>query len=168
MAQHAKDVWRFFPKPLLANDWFVRNRVERLIEFDRGEHLSEGLLYTLPAELYLEWAREDPPRRGPVVMNWLPIAIRSEGGDLSWHPALENFIAEFGDQGGVLAALSARLHPRSWSGSLAIHLRPQLKLLESWFTHARREVRQWARDQIDRTNTQIEEERRRSDDDHVR
>jgi hypothetical protein len=168
MTKHAKDVWRYFSKLLLANDWFVRNRVERLIDFNRGENLKEGLLYALPAELYLEWAREDPPRRAPVVMNWLPIAMRGEGGDLSWHPALENFMAEFGDQRGVLGALSARLHPRSWSGSLAVHLEPQLRLLESWFTHPRREVRQWVRDQIDRTNTQIEEETRRSDDDYVR
>jgi hypothetical protein len=148
--------------------WLWRTLDDVVGSVGRNNHLDAGLLYALPADIYLDWIRIDPPRRASTVMRWLPIATKSQEGNLSWHPALENFIAEFGYQEQVLAALSTRLHPRSWWGSLAIHLEPQLKLLESWSTHPCPEVRRWVRDQINRTNIQIQEARQRSDEDHVR
>ena len=123
---------------------------------EHDDHLGPGLLYAIPAGLYLEWARKDPARRASLVMKWLPIAMKSEDGSLVWHFALENFISEFGNHEKVLAALSSRLHPRSYYGSLAPHLDPLVKLLESWFTHPYPEVRHWARDRINWVNTQAQ------------
>jgi len=152
----------------LRKDWLIRHQLESLIEFDHDNRLGAGLLYALPAEFYLDWARKDAPRRARIIVDWLPIATKAEDGTLSWHPALQDFIAEFGNQDGVLAALSIRLHPRSWWGSLAPHLEPQLKLLNSWSAHSRCEVRNWAREEINRISAEIRDARKREDEDAVR
>ncbi len=168
MDQHPREVWAGVARLLQEKDPLVRHRLKWLVESEHKDHLEPGLLYALPADLYLEWARKDVPRRASLVLDWLPIAVSANDGTLSWHPALQAFIAEFGNQGPVLVALSRRLHPRSWWGSLAPHLEPQVKLLESWTAHERPEVRQWVREQINWTHAQIQEARQRQDEDVVR
>lgn len=168
MERNPKEIWAGVAPLLVRKDWLMRHRLERLIEFDHDNHLGAGLLYGLPAELYLNWVRKDGPRRASIIVDWLPIATKADDGTLSWHPALQDFIAEFGDQDGVLAALSSRLHPRSWWGSLAPHIEPQLKLLDSWSAHSRPEVRKWAREEINRIRGQIRDARQREDENAVR
>jgi hypothetical protein len=119
----------------------VRYRLEQLFECDRDDHLGPGPLYSLPASLYLNWVRKDRKGRAATVMDWLPVVERGGEGPLCWHPALEAFVAEFGGEDEVLPALSSRLRPRSWWGSLAPHLEPLLPLVESWLQHPNAELR---------------------------
>jgi hypothetical protein len=166
MDRHPQVVWTGVARLLRGNDWLVHHKLKALIGFEHNDHLGPGLLYELPADLYMEWARKDASRRASLVVEWLPIATKAEDGSLSWHPALQDFISEFGNRDHVLAALSGRLRPRSWSGSLVPRLESQLKLLDSWREHARTEVRKWARHEINKIHAQIEDEQR-SDDEHI-
>jgi hypothetical protein len=168
METHPKEVWAAVARLLIGRNNLFRYRLDSLLEPDHDDHFGSGLLYALPAYLYLDWARKDPPCRAFLVVDWLPIATRATDGAMSWHPTLQDFIAEFGNQDNVLSAVFSRLHPRSWGGSLAPHLELQLKLLESWSEHARPEVRRWARDGINRLRAEIQEERRRNDEEIVR
>ena len=138
----------------MGNDPLIRHRVVSLVSSEYDDYLGPGFLYAVPPNLYMEWARKDTTSRASIVIKWLPITVKTEDGALSWHPALQSFVLEFGEEGAVLAALSSRLHPRSWWGSLAPHLEPQVKLLESWATHPRPKVRQWARDRINWIKTE--------------
>ena len=124
----------------MGNDPLIRHRVVSLVSSEYDDYLGPGFLYAVPPNLYMEWARKDTTSRASIVIKWLPITVKTEDGALSWHPALQSFVLEFGEEGAVLAALSSRLHPRSWWGSLAPHLEPQVKLLESWATHPRPKV----------------------------
>ena len=129
---------------------------------DSGEdNLGPGLLFSLPANLYLNWARKDPARRAGIVVRWLPIAIKAEDGSLSWHPALVDFVSEFGAEPNVLSGISRRLQPSSWWGSLTPFLEPLLPLLGSWSGHQIPEVRRWVRKQIEYIRAEI----RRADQD---
>lgn len=168
MEQYPHEAWACVAQLLVENDRPVRRQLDKLIKSERDDNLGPGLLYALPADLYLEWVRKDAAGRASIVVDWLPIVTKADGGKLSWHPDLQAFIVEFANQPGVLAALSRRLHPTSCSGSLVPHLEPFLNLLDSWSTHANAEVRKWARDQINRIRTEIQNERRRDDEDEVR
>jgi hypothetical protein len=148
MEDHPKEIWTEASKLLLQNDSEVGFCFGHLMECPSENHLGSGLFYVLPAELYLDWARKAPSLRAFVIVKWMPLTIKTTGDKLIWHPALEAFIAEFGAADRVLDELSARLCPRSWSGSLVPYLEPLLPLLETWTNHPLSTVRQWASRQI--------------------
>ena len=156
IAGYPQEVWKSISELLMGNDPLIRHRVVRLVRSEHDDNLGPGFLFAVPANLYLEWARKDITSRASIVMKWLPITVKAEDGALSWHPALQSFVLQFGEEGAVLAALSSRLHPLSWWGSLAPHLEPQVKLLESWATHPHPKVRQWARDRINWIKTEAQ------------
>jgi hypothetical protein len=165
---HPVEVWAEVAELLQENDWRIRRHLETLIGLRYDDHLAAGLLYALPADLYLEWARKDPVHRAPIVLDWLPVATKAEDGSLSWHQALQDFITEFGNQRDVLRALWTRLQLRSWSGSSVPYLESLVKLLSSWSAHTHVEVRQWVRDKLTEIADQIEHEQQRDDERLIR
>ncbi|PKN63133.1 MAG: hypothetical protein CVU57_20940 [Deltaproteobacteria bacterium HGW-Deltaproteobacteria-15] len=166
--RHPREVWVEVARILQGKDLPVRHRLEQLIQPDHKDHLGRGLLHSLPESFYLEWVRKDAPNRASIVVEWLPVAKKEEDGTLTWHPALQDFIAEFGNQDRVLRTVASRLHPRSWSGSLVPHLERQLKLVKSWSAHAHPQVRKWARCQVAAIGAQIEAEKKRDEENEVR
>ena len=106
MKSHPEEVWAEVAGLLQVDDRRIGRRLKTLIGSRHDDHLAPGLLYALPADLYVNWARKDPDHRAAVVLHWLPVATKTDDGSLSWHPALQDFIAEFGKQQDVLRALS--------------------------------------------------------------
>ncbi|MFP2903499.1 hypothetical protein ACLESD_00165 [Pyxidicoccus sp. 3LFB2] len=168
MGVHPKEVWANVARLLQNKSATVRHRLESLLGLDNDKHLEAGLLYNLPRDLYLDWARRNPSERASVVMKWLPIVTKSEDGTLSWHSALEEFVAEFGNQKYVLDELSSRLHPRVYWGSAVPQLEPLLPLLRSWSAHSRAEVRHWASGRITWIRELIQQNEQERDEDVVR
>jgi hypothetical protein len=168
MERYAKEVWAEAAKLLLHNDADGNFRFEQLVERPYENYLGSGLFYHLPAELYLGWARKAPLVRAFRIVKWMPLTSITSGDDLSWHPALEAFMAEFGAADRVLGELSIRLIPRSWNGSLVPYLMALIPLPEAWTSHQLTPVRQWASRQIVSLNQWIERERRRDEEDVVR
>ena len=154
---YPREVWISISKLLITEDYLIRHRIDWLLRRENDDYQAPGFLFDLPEALYFDWARKDPLNRASIIMKWLPVTQKNEAGALEWHPSLNNFISEFGDQDNVLGALSRRLHPLSWQGPLLPHLHPQLKLLESWTTHPNQKLRQWARDRMNRINTSAED-----------
>ncbi|MHB1104636.1 MAG: hypothetical protein ACYC0C_18065, partial [Devosia sp.] len=132
------------------------------------DHLARGLSFPVPSELILEWVRKDPATRAIPAAAWIPVAVKNSDGSLSWDPELERFVSEFGDVPDVMPAISKRLHPSSWWGSLAPYLEPVIPLIESWRTHPKGEVRRWASNQLDWLKKEIADARKRSEEDAVR
>jgi hypothetical protein len=168
MEEHPKEIWGEASRLLLQNDADMKFRFEHLVECPYENYLGSGLFYKLLAELYLDWARKAPSLRAFIIVKWMPLTTKTADDGLSWHPALEAFIAEFGAADRVLDELSARLCPRSWSGSLVPYLEPLLPLLETWTSHPLPTVRQWASRQIISLKNWIEQERRRDEEDVIR
>lgn len=168
IGSHPDQVWVEISKKLMSKDWHFRHRLERLIDFDRDDYLGAGLLFDLPSNLYMNWARLDPAKRAAIIVTWLPVSTKQHDGTLSWHPAMAAFIAEFGGQEDVLRQLSARLHPRSWWGSLGPHLEPFLPLLAQWQQHPKAEVRRWVSTVVGHIQAEIQQARQRSEEDAVR
>lgn len=152
--RYPREVWTNIVKLLGSNDFLVRHRIEGLVMSEHDDYMGPGFLFAIPADIYLEWASKDPAHRASIVMRWLPITMKTEEGGLAWHPALESFVAEFGSEASALGALASRLHPRAYYAPLRPHIEPQIKLLESWVTHPKPKVRQWARERITWINSQ--------------
>jgi hypothetical protein len=171
MRSHPKEVWAAVSKLLLRRDWRFRDRLGDLLGFDREDHLGPGILFDLPPELYVEWARGNPDKRAATVVEWLPLvqATEPEGtAALSWHPALESFVAAFAEATSVLGAVARRLRRQSGSGSEVPHLERVLPLLDTWSKHSRPGVRSWAANQKAALRTAIEDERRHDEEHDVR
>jgi hypothetical protein len=117
--RYPREVWTNIVKLLVSNDFLVRHRIEGLVMSEQENYIGPGFLYAIPPDLYLEWARKDPARRASIVLRWLPITKKAEGGALVWHPALESFVAEFGNEAAVIGALASRLHPATMIKSVS-------------------------------------------------
>jgi hypothetical protein len=168
VALHPKVTWAEVAKKLTSKSWHDRFYAEKLLEAShRDDHLARGLSFGVPQNIYLDWVRSKPSRRAAIAVAWLSIAEKAESG-LKWHPELEAFVAEFGDQPDVLSAISRRLIPTSFWGGLAPHLEQVVPLVESWQTHPNAHLRDWAANQLDWLRKTIAHETRRSEEDVVR
>ena len=166
--KHPKEVWAEASRLLLQTDTMMRYRFKQLVRCEYRDHLGAGLFFHLPAELYLDWVRRDPAHRAFIVLQWLPLTTEAIDGSLSWHTALEGFIAEFGEAERVLGELATRFHPRSWVGSIVPHLEPIISLLEKWTSHPLPTVRHWASCQITGIKEWIEREKQTDEERSVR
>jgi hypothetical protein len=166
---HPAEVWKEIAKAVTSRSWHVRFHAEHLLASSHGDdHLARGLSFNVPPAIYLAWVREKPTKRAASAVAWLAIAAKDDEGSLCWERETEDFIREFGDEPDVLSAMSSRLHPSSWSGSLAPHLEPLVPLLETWRGHSNPTVRRWVDAQIDWLRKGIVVETKRSEEDVVR
>ena len=165
LASHPYEVWREVSKLLTATDSQVRFYAKQFFEPDHNNHLGPGLLYGLPPDVYLDWVRKAPAKRAGIVTEWLPITTTGSDGKLTWHPGLQAYVKEFGNQPCALVGLARRLCLRAGWGSDVPHLEPLLPLLEMWAdTHERAEVRHWAREQIGYISAEIDASRKRDEE----
>lgn len=170
MTLHPLPVWNEITKKLTSRSWYNRFYAENLLEarHQNDDHLGRGLSFNVPAQIYMDWVREKAKARAAMAAAWLPIAEKGDAGQLKWHPELEAFVGEFGDQPNVMLAISRRLTPTSYWGGLARYLEPIVPLVESWSTHPNPGVRSWAAAQLDWLHKKIAEETKRSEEDVVR
>ncbi|MCX5497636.1 hypothetical protein OSH11_23260 [Kaistia dalseonensis] len=172
MALYPATVWAEITRKLTSKSWYDRFYAEHLLEAqhlgDDGEYLGRGLSFNVPPQVYMDWVREKQDARAAMAVSWLPIADKNDRGQLTWHAELEAFVAEFGNQADVLAAVSSRLLPTSYWGGLERYLEPLIPLIQSWSSHPNANIRRWVAEQLDRLNNAIAEERKRSEEDVVR
>lgn len=169
MGIHPDQVWAVISSNIISPSWHVRFYARKLLESrSHDDHLSRGIAFNVPLELILQWVRQEPQHPAALAVDWLPVAVKDQDGSLKWSREVEEYIREFGGIPDVLHALSARMHPTSWWGSLAPHLEPLIPLLETWRTHPNPAVRGWASRTIDALRKEIREEAKRSEEDVVR
>ena len=77
MDSHPQEVWAEVVGLLQVNDRRIGRHLNTLIGLRHDDHLGPGVLYALPADLYLKWARKDPAHRAPIVLDWLPVATKA-------------------------------------------------------------------------------------------
>lgn len=97
--------------------------------------------------LLLAWAaKEDARRRYPLIaLTVSTFKSRDEEPKLFLNPIISRLLAAAPEPEEVLSALTDRLHPRAWSGSLAHILDQRREVLEGLFDHPDRRLAEWAR-----------------------
>jgi hypothetical protein len=154
-------VWAEFAERLETETNASRYRLDRLLEPDRDDRSSAGVLFQLPAELYLLWVRQEPDKRAQIIAGWIPLTEATDSSAHTWHPALLSFLAEFADAPGVQGQIGWRFRPGSWSGSLIPYLERWLPLLNQLRDHTNVAISRWAMAARDALVRQIETERGR-------
>lgn len=134
--QSPNEVW-----PVLSGFYEIATRVERerlggltsatkLFAYDVSR-TGPGALFETPLWLMLDWAAEDPEGRVAFLVSFFPI-LQLQGGDWTWHPALQQLAQLYGASKRFQDALRLRIFPSSWGGSLAAHLTSFKGPLASW------------------------------------
>ncbi|MCV3243469.1 hypothetical protein [Mesorhizobium sp. ZC-5] len=144
-----------------------RGRLKQMIgpdrdRFDRTRHTGPGPLFGVPQDPILKWA-DEAADRPPLLIDFFPILSDSDDGVREWHPALEAIATRYGTQEAFLKALSGRMRPSSWSGSIVPLLEVYLAPLENWYKHPVRELAKWAKSMHQSLEVQIEREQQYDD-----
>ncbi|ASS60324.1 hypothetical protein [Rhizobium leguminosarum] len=142
-----------------------RNRLKRLIgpandKFDGRETRDAGMLFGVPQDLVFEWADGSADRPG-LIVDFYPILSEANEKEFVWHPAMEIVAERYGKSKEFQSALSMRLRPSSWSGSIVPLLEVYLSPLQRWFNHPVRALSIWARGKHRLLERQIEIEKQR-------
>lgn len=140
-----------------------RNRLKRLIgpsnaRFDGSETRDAGTLFGVPEEVVFQWA-DASPERPALLIDFYPILAEGKDKEFVWHPALGKIAERYGKSKAFLEALSKRLRPSSWSGSIIPILEVYLGPLRSWADHPVRAVSLWAKRELRYLERRIEIER---------
>ncbi len=128
-------------------------RLERLIGIeqhysDNASFSSAGLLFTDSIEYeYIAWTKFNSAIRTPFLCMFYPILEKNDNDTYQWHPATLRLAEEFGSVKEFREALSDRLRPSAWSGSIIPHLKKYLVPLKTWYEHPTQEIRSWAREE---------------------
>jgi hypothetical protein len=101
VADHPIIVWEAVARFFEIATPIERRSLDRLVGpprhgFDGSDLIQPGILFDVPEELRLDWARIDPPNRIAFLSSFYPIFIRGEDGTLAWHPAISALAKEFG------------------------------------------------------------------------
>ena len=121
---------------------------------------GSGRLFSSAMESeYLSWAKINSTVRTPFLCLFFPILEKNEDGTYQWHPATSKMAEAFGTVKEFREALSTRLHPSSWSGSIIPYLRKYLMPLREWYGHPVQEIQSWARDTHRTLEREIERNR---------
>ncbi len=130
-------------------------------------YLGAGVLFGLPEEMLLGWARESPENRIGFLCDFYPVLIDKDGGGKSWHPAFERLASEFGKYKSFQQEAFGRLRPSSWWGSMVPFLEVFIEPLENWFEHQNAALARWSRDTYGNLQRQIEWEKKRDDENQL-
>jgi hypothetical protein len=106
-------------------------RAKAVQAFEDFQRFRKNPLEIVPDDVLLAWCDLDPTVRYPIMAAAAPLFKRPTNNDPhDWLPLASKLIAKAPDPDAVLKEIVGRLHPRSWSGSLAAKLEGRLRLLE--------------------------------------
>ena len=153
----------FETHPLIALDEFLlpelRPRYRGLFEGDFGFGTP---VENVGAETLVQWANIDPDRRYPLLGKSIPMFKRQQGEEENGVSTL--FLEILGhapDKRAFLGDSWSRLHPPSWSGSLADILVRRRAAITTLGDNVGGEVRQWVTDMLPELERWIEHESKR-------
>jgi len=154
----------FETHPLIALDEFLlrelRPRNRGLFEGDFG---SGTPVEDVGVETLIQWADVDPDRRYPLLGKSIPMFKRPQGDeedDVS--PLFLEILGHAPDQRAFLGDIWLRLHPRSWSGSLADILVRRRVAITKLGDNFGGDVRQWVVEMLPELDRWIEHESKRN------
>jgi len=158
-------VWEVLSEVLIGSDPLASYSLQMLLRnpFEHGvDHLAEDL----PEGLLWSWCQSHSDR-APAILVSILSPLKSIGGKTEINPIVMRILTTYGDQKGVLSALSANLGTYSTWGSAIPHFSKLKDVLLSLTTHAKAQIRNWARSYVSYLEKEIEHERTREEEQDV-
>lgn len=142
--------------PLIGQTIISRDEQHWLFQFALGdiprpETQPNPAILNLPEETLFAWCLANPDRAPAFVAATVPLLEADETGGptRSLHPVIRRLIDEFGHSRSVLEAISRNMGSFSWAGSASSVFRLYREPLLELQNHTKREVRKWARVELD-------------------
>ena len=156
----------FETHPLIALDEFLlrelklRNRGLFEAYFGSGTPVED-----VAPEILLQWADVDPDRRYPLLGKSIPLFKRKQAEEENGVSGMFlDILGHAPDKRAFLDDIWSRLHPRSWSGSLADILVRRRAEIGTLGNNVGGEVQQWVTDMLPELDRLIEHESKRDRD----
>lgn len=156
----------FETHPLIALDEFLlpelKPRNRGLFEADFG---SGTPVENVAPEILFQWADVDPGRRYPLLGKSIAMFKRRQGEEENGVSSLFlNILDHAPDKRAFLGDIWSRLHPRSWSGSLADILARRRAAISTLGDNVGGAVQQWVVEMLPELDRWIEHESKRDRD----
>lgn len=119
------------------------------------------------AMVYAKYAGDDQIRMLALEISWLPI-IFGENDDLTWHPALQDYVTAYHSIPGVLDVLKFRLITRTLIEAHSVELSLIIQMLEKWIMLPEPALKTWAEEQMLSLKSTLFEARRDDEEMMVR
>lgn len=114
----------------------------------------------IPENILVGWCEEDPTARYPLIVSSLQTYSKSKDSEeLYWEPIVFSIFEKSPNIKAVLSQLESEIYPMSWSGSRAEGMAKRLPLLEKLFKHSNSVVREWAIEQHQKLQIEVENQR---------
>ena len=123
-------------------------------QFDASNLLIKGNQKKL-----ISWCKQNSPKGPKKLAHIVPRYSTGVNEGEGWHPLAKKLIDKFGDIDEVRKALEANLNTFSWTGSLVPLFQAHKKLFKELENHNIKEVRIWARGNIEQIDKRIEEQK---------
>lgn len=114
-----------------------------------------------PEGAILNWIRDEPEVRAPLVAAEIRLASISQSGEVSVNSLVTQLLEIASDKPPVLNALLRDLHPSYWSGSLEQTLQASIFALKILAVHEDMQVSSWAQETLRNIDRRIEQDRQR-------
>lgn len=117
LAKYLEEVWPYFSKDILSDDWRSRTSIVDLFSADNSLWLQE----IVPDEFLIEWCIKNSEKAPGIIPNIAPMFIY-EGANVALTP-LANFLLDKFPNDEVLAGIWRNTRSTSWVGSINPHLK---------------------------------------------
>lgn len=166
--ERPNDIWQALSRFFEVATARERHQLESLIgpSTHGDNHHSEGILFGVPEEAMISWAKVDAANRAPFLCMFYPVLADESTEPRTWHDALRGLAMEFGGVRTFRQTLASRLRPSSWWGSIVPFLEISLAPLNEWFNHPIPALAQWARDVHGSLLREIDRERKRREEEN--
>ena len=148
--------------PLIGQAIISRDEQHLLFQFALGdmprpETQPKPAILHLPEETLFAWCLANPDRAPAFVAATVPVLEADETGgpSRSLHPVMRRLIDEFGHSRSVLEAIGRNMGSFSWAGSASSVFRLYREPLLELQNHTKREVRKWARVELESVDDSI-------------
>jgi hypothetical protein len=96
-------------------------------------YLQPNPMEQVPGETLVAWCAQDGEKRFPAIASSAPVfQMSADRNPIGWAPLAYALVRNSPDPVAVMRAYAARLRPTSWSGSRAVILEANTKLLREW------------------------------------
>ena len=148
--------------PLIGQAIISSDEQGWLLEFALGDPSRPGTqprpaILNLPEETLFAWCRANPDRAPAFVAAIVPL-LEADGAGAptrKLHPVMRRLIDEFGHSQFVLEAIDRNMGSFSWTGSASSVFRLYREPLLELQNHTKREVRKWARVELESLDDSI-------------
>jgi hypothetical protein len=137
------------------------SQLEGINVFDHISDLRTNPTDVIPSETLIAWCEKDREKRYPLAASISTLSLLSEAsGPQVWTKQALALLAGAPNPKEVLAVFSERLRPMSWSGSRAVLMEANAKLLDDLELHVNPGLMQAIREAKNQLTQAIERERR--------